>query len=109
MPYRKEVNHNLLLGAQARGRVGDLDAESSCPGRTKIMSDVFGKVMGAGRKEGNRDSPFKDGDAVTRADVVCDLRRESLVVHQQEIQLPDVADQELLEAVGQEVTGLHGK
>ena len=34
------------------------------------------------------------------------LRSESLVVHQQKIQLPDVADQELLEAVGKKVTGL---
>ena len=50
--------------------------------------------------------PLKNGDTVAAADVVRDLRRESLVVHQQEIQLPDVADQELLEAVGEEVAGL---
>ena len=52
------------------------------------------------------DEPLKDSDTVAATDVVCDLRSESLVVHQQKIQLPDVADQELFKAVGEEVTGL---
>ena len=50
--------------------------------------------------------PLENGDAVAAADVVRDLCRESLVVHQQEIQLPDVADQELLETVWQNVASL---
>lgn len=70
----------LLLGAQARGGVGHLDAESSCP--------------------------LKNADTVTRADVVCNLSSEALVVHQQQVDLSDVVDNELLEAVGEQVTGL---
>ena len=54
------------------------------------------------------DEPLENRDTVAAADVVCDLSSEALVVHKQKIQLPDVADQELLEAVGQEVTGLRG-
>ena len=50
--------------------------------------------------------PLKDLDTVAAADVVGDLSSEALVVHKQKIQLPDVADQELLEAIGEEVAGL---
>lgn len=51
-------------------------------------------------------APLENGDTVAAADVVSDFRRKTLVVHQQEVQLPDVADQELLEAAGEEVSGL---
>ena len=34
------------------------------------------------------------------------LRREALVVHQQELNFPDVADKELFEAVGEDVASL---
>lgn len=37
--------------------------------------------------------PLEEGDAVAAADVVGDLSSEALVVHQQEVQLPYVADQ----------------
>lgn len=37
---------------------------------------------------------------------MCDFGGEGLVVHQQEVKLPDVVDNELLEAVGKEVAGL---
>ena len=35
-----------------------------------------------------------------------DLCRKAFVVHQEKVNFPDVADQELLEAVGKKVTGL---
>lgn len=50
--------------------------------------------------------PLENGDAVAAANVVRNLRSKGLIVHEQEIELPDVANQELLEAVGEEVTGL---
>ena len=50
--------------------------------------------------------PLEDSDAVAAADVVRNLCCEALVVHQQEIQLPDVANQELLETVGEKMTSL---
>ena len=53
-----------------------------------------------------KDAPLENSDAVAAADVVRNLGRVALVVHQQEIQLPDVVDQELLETVGEKVTGL---
>ena len=37
---------------------------------------------------------------------MCDLGGEALVVHEEEVELPDVADKELLETVGEEVAGL---
>lgn len=50
--------------------------------------------------------PLEEGNAVAAADVVGDLSSEALVVHQQEIQLPYVTDQELLQATGEEVASL---
>ena len=54
----------------------------------------------------SRDVPLQDDDAVTAADVVGNLSGEAFVVEEEEIELPDVADQELLEAVGEKMTGL---
>ena len=51
-------------------------------------------------------APLKDGSAVAAADVVCDLSREAFVVHEEEIEFPNVADQELLQTVGQEMPRL---
>lgn len=51
--------------------------------------------------------PLKDGSAVAAADVVCDLRREAFVMHKKKVEFPDVADQELLQAIGQKVSRLH--
>ena len=45
-------------------------------------------------------------DTVAAADVVCDLSREAFVVHEEEIEFPNVADQELLQTVGQEMPRL---
>lgn len=50
--------------------------------------------------------PLEDGGAVSAADVVCDLSSEGLVVHQEDIEFPDVVDEELLETVREEVAGL---
>ena len=54
-----------------------------------------------------QDVPFEDGGAVSAAHVVGDLGGEGLVVHQQKVELPNVADEELLEAVREEVAGLY--
>ena len=45
-------------------------------------------------------------DTVAAADVVCNFGSEAFVVHQEKVNFPGVADQELLEAVGKKVTGL---
>ena len=37
---------------------------------------------------------------------MCDLGSVALVVHEEKVEFPYVADQELLEAVGKKVTGL---
>ena len=50
--------------------------------------------------------PLKDLDTVAAADVVCNFGSEAFVVHQEKVNFPGVADQELLEAVGKKVTGL---
>ena len=50
--------------------------------------------------------PLKDECPVAAAHVVCNLRREGFVVHQEKVNFPDVADQELLEAIREEMTGL---
>ena len=50
--------------------------------------------------------PLKNLDTVAAADVVCNFGSEAFVVHQEKVNFPGVADQELLEAVGEEVAGL---
>ena len=57
-------------------------------------------------QNGGSHAPLKDGSAVAAADVVCDLSREAFVVHEEKLNFPDVADQQLLQAIGEEVTGL---
>ena len=47
-----------------------------------------------------RDVPFEDGGAVSAAHVVGNLGGERLVVHQQELYLPHVRYDNLLEATG---------
>ena len=50
--------------------------------------------------------PLKNDCPVAAAHVVRNLRREAFVVHEEKVNFPNVADQELLQAVGEEVTGL---
>ena len=50
--------------------------------------------------------PLKDECPVAAAHVVCNLRREGFVVHQEKVNFPDVADQELLQAIREKVTSL---
>lgn len=50
--------------------------------------------------------PLEDLDTVAAADVVGDFGGEAFVVHQEKVNFPNVADQELLEAVREEMTGL---
>ena len=50
--------------------------------------------------------PLENDDTVAAADVVCNFGSEAFVVHQEKVNFPGVADQELLEAVGKKVTGL---
>jgi hypothetical protein len=52
------------------------------------------------------DEPADDLNAVAGRHAVCDLRREALVVHKEEVNLLHVVHQELLEAVREEVAGL---
>lgn len=54
-----------------------------------------------------RNVPLQDECPVAAADVVCNLRREAFVVHQEEVDFPHVADKELLQAVGKKMTGLY--
>lgn len=44
--------------------------------------------------------PLEDDDAVPAADVVRNLGSEALVVHQEDIDIPGVGDEELFQAVG---------
>ena len=56
---------------------------------------------------GRRDTaPLQDRYPVAAAHVVCNLRRKALVVHEQEVDLPDVANQEFFEAVGEKMASL---
>lgn len=53
-----------------------------------------------------QDEPLEDGNAVTAADIVCNFGSEAFVVHEEEVNFPHVANQELLEAVREKMTGL---
>ena len=44
-------------------------------------------------------APRQDGDPVPTRDTMCDLSRELFVVHKQEIDLPEVVDDEFFETV----------
>ena len=57
----------------------------------------------------NKYVPLKNLDAVSAAYVVGNLCREAFVVHEEKIDFPYVVDQELLKAVGEEMTSLHGQ
>ena len=50
--------------------------------------------------------PLKNECPVAAADVVCDLGREAFVVHEEKVNFPDVAEQELLQAIRKKVAGL---
>lgn len=45
-------------------------------------------------------APRQYGDPVPTRDAMCDLSRELFVVHKQEIDLPEVVDDEFFETVG---------
>lgn len=44
--------------------------------------------------------PLEDNGAVSAANIVCDLCSVSFVVHKEDVHLLDIADKELLEAIG---------
>ena len=54
----------------------------------------------------NKYVPLKNLDAVSAAYVVGNLCREAFVVHEEKVNFPDVADQELLQAIRKKVAGL---
>jgi hypothetical protein len=56
---------------------------------------------------GFADTPFQDDSSVAAAHVMSDLGGVLAIVHQQQVDLPDVVDQELLQAAGKEVSCLH--
>ena len=45
-------------------------------------------------------APRQDSDSVPTRDAMCDLCRELFVVHKQEIDLPEVVDDEFFKTVG---------
>lgn len=51
--------------------------------------------------------PGEDINAVARADVVCNLSSEALVVHEEEVDLLDIVYQELLQSIRKKMAGLH--
>ena len=56
--------------------------------------------------DGMRDAPLENCNPVLAAHAMRNLRREALVVHQQELELTNVVHQELLQSVGQKVASL---
>ena len=92
-------DNKLLLRPQTRRRVRHLDAQ--CPG-TKAQQ-ISRSTSSASH---DRNVPLEDQDAVAAADVVRNFGREAFVVHEEKLNFPDVADQQLLQAIGEEVTGL---
>ena len=54
----------------------------------------------------SQDLPLEDGDAVAAADVVGNLGSEALVVHEKELNLGGVVDEESLVAGRHHVAGL---
>lgn len=50
--------------------------------------------------------PLENGGTVSAADVVGDLCREAFVVHEENVDFPDVAYKKFLETIGKEVTSL---
>ena len=52
------------------------------------------------------DTPFQDDSPVAAAHVVSDLGSVLPIVHQQEVDLPNVIDQEFLQPAGKEVSCL---
>ena len=50
--------------------------------------------------------PFQDDSPVAAAHVVSDLGSVFAIVHQQQVNLPDVIDQELLQTTGKKVSCL---
>jgi hypothetical protein len=84
----------LLLSTQTGTRVCDLDSQSLRPAeRNKFLV----------RKQVIKDIPGQDLDALPTADVVGDLGSKAFVVHQQKVNLPNVVDEQLLQAVGENV------
>lgn len=59
-----------------------------------------------GQESSRNNAPLEDKGTVSAADVVCDLCSVALVVHKKDVHLLDIADEELLVAVGKQVTGL---
>lgn len=49
------------------------------------------------------DPPFQNNSPVAAAHVVSDLGSVFAIVHQQQVDLPDVVDQELLQTIGKKV------
>lgn len=52
------------------------------------------------------DTPFQDDSPVAAAHVVSDLGSVLAIVHQQQVDLPGVVDQEFLQPAGKEVSCL---
>jgi hypothetical protein len=86
---RKPQASELLLRPQTSGWVGHLDTQNLGPKTKHEPKEVFGMCKFA-------DAPFQDDSSVAAAHVVSDLSGIFTVVHQQQVDFPDVVDQELL-------------
>ena len=55
------------------------------------------------------DGPLENKDTVAAADIVGNLCRKAFVVHEEEVEFPDIADEELLEAIRKEMSCLFAR
>ena len=89
----------LLLRPQTSGWVCHFDAQNLCPETENQSMGLLGTL-------GAANTPFQDNSPVAAAHVVSDLSSVLPIVHQQQVDLPDVVDQELLQTIGEEVSCL---
>ena len=75
----------LLLRPQTSGWVGHFDTQNLCPGTRNQSKERFGILEIV-------DTPFQDNSPVAAAHVVSDLGSVLAIVHQQQVDLPDVID-----------------
>jgi len=97
----KTATHSLLR-PQACCRICHLDAEYFGPtikDRT-ACSAQWAEVVD------DRTIPFKDHRSVAAANIVCDLCRIRFIVHEENLKLAEIADEELFKTIREEMTRL---
>lgn len=101
MRCKERTANNLLLRPQTCCSVRHFDPQCLRPKDNRRTSAPFRRL-----KSHILYLPLKDCCAVSAADVVCDLGSEGFVVHQENVNFSNVLDNELLQAVGQEMSCL---